>query len=684
MTGTFAGQNACNAKNHDRPFVIEWDATDVSSFESRASTDVVFVHYEGCNLQIIDTCTNDSVRGAFGSYLPVDWTSGSLEKIDVANEAELYAKLPLGTSLASRVRSGEEFHMEYFVSGTRHATRPYVYTGEIDKIPGCRGVTHVVYAYNVGAFALGSLSKAHAEQGATLWGAGRSASNQASAEKRGGDLPSCRGESAKEVDSCKNPIRLALREIQAGDNPDVAARAAPETPDALNLAGKLQASSEHERAGYEHLNAAQQKLTAGDGAGCLRELDEHDALDPRPGTLSTSPKSSVSMQRATCLMASGRCDAGKTLARKWLDGSSPPGSAPQALDQRIDILVAMYCAGSSAQPRDQILYALFALSNRNQRSDVRACRAELDTVERFAPSMKKDDPSSQITGAWRAIYNDAPACFARAGNCTMAWAAQKESAALVASHGVFTPGEESVRSDFTSHTREQCFNKPEGTLTPREEVWRSAVELELARQTAIDPATCRSIYERARGVVLAGRPAETDLGRAATKLREGAMTCFVKAQDCAQAWRASSELLRWLNPTVTDRRLREEFDQNSSGCRTKPQGALSPRERIFYLDLLLTRARGEEADKGTCLASFRELKQLLGPAAPEGDNDLHSVRQNMAEHATRCLVQAHACTDAQRLYHAEERARFDARGGRPVDDAAIDAAFERNHRECKP
>jgi hypothetical protein len=37
MGETFAGQNRCNPKNHERPFIIEWDATDMSSFESRAA-----------------------------------------------------------------------------------------------------------------------------------------------------------------------------------------------------------------------------------------------------------------------------------------------------------------------------------------------------------------------------------------------------------------------------------------------------------------------------------------------------------------------------------------------------------------------------------------------------------------------------------------------------------------------
>jgi hypothetical protein len=30
----FAGKHKCSSENHDRPFLIEWDATDMSSFES--------------------------------------------------------------------------------------------------------------------------------------------------------------------------------------------------------------------------------------------------------------------------------------------------------------------------------------------------------------------------------------------------------------------------------------------------------------------------------------------------------------------------------------------------------------------------------------------------------------------------------------------------------------------------
>ena len=68
MDESFAGKNACNPDNAERPFIIEWDATDMSSFESYAANDVVLVRYEGCNLKILDECRNDSIRGSQGAY----------------------------------------------------------------------------------------------------------------------------------------------------------------------------------------------------------------------------------------------------------------------------------------------------------------------------------------------------------------------------------------------------------------------------------------------------------------------------------------------------------------------------------------------------------------------------------------------------------------------------------------
>ncbi len=38
------------------PLIIEWDATDMSSFQGFTSDDVVLVKYEGCSLQVLDGC----------------------------------------------------------------------------------------------------------------------------------------------------------------------------------------------------------------------------------------------------------------------------------------------------------------------------------------------------------------------------------------------------------------------------------------------------------------------------------------------------------------------------------------------------------------------------------------------------------------------------------------------------
>ncbi|HEY6463278.1 MAG TPA: hypothetical protein VIY73_24090, partial [Polyangiaceae bacterium] len=281
LAQTAVGKNKCDPKSSSRPFVIEWDATDMSSFEARAANDVVFVKYVGCDLQIVDGCSQDSLRGSFGSYKPVEWTSGSVESLDINNDGDLYAKLPLGAaSLEGRVEGGEKFHMEYFVSGTRSATRESVARNDLAKVPACKDATHFVYAYNLGAFALGSQSSIKGSVGATVWGfgGGGDRSSSSKAEKAGGLLSSCRGESAKDVATCRVPIRLTLREISEGDSQETAEAQAVETPEAKNLAGKLMARTDREHKAAEHADAARQKASVKDGPGCIAELDQHDKL----------------------------------------------------------------------------------------------------------------------------------------------------------------------------------------------------------------------------------------------------------------------------------------------------------------------------------------------------------------------------------------------------------------------
>lgn len=432
MDKTLAGQSQCNAKNHDRPFIIEWDATDAAQFESLAASDVVFVKYEGCKMQVVDSCKNDSVKGTFGAYKPVLWTSGSVEKVDIGNEMELYAKLPLGAAtLGGRVTAGEKFHMEYFVSGTRTATRPAAYKAEVSKVPGCRGVTHFVYAYALGAFALGSTKNIQGEITGSVWGgeAGAAKKQSSAAEKKGGLLGSCRGDSAKEVETCKAPIRLTLRELEDGENPDTTAARAPETPTAANLAGKVDQRINLNEKAQEHYNSAMRKLDAGDGRGCIAELDQSDQADPRPTSVSTNPVSWSAGTRAQCLMLSGRCATGKDLMRKMQENHMATSTGPEIIDKMVESAVEQRCSGTDGTDRDRYLYAMRRVQEGTvAKKDAAFCKKHYETAVTLLPKVPaKDEMDFMVKGGAQSLREWGAACSLKAGDCPQAWTAFRDT-----------------------------------------------------------------------------------------------------------------------------------------------------------------------------------------------------------------------------------------------------------------
>jgi hypothetical protein len=426
MASTFAGQNKCNPKNHNRPFIIEWDATDRSSFEAHANNDIVFVKYVGCDLQVLEGCRDDSLKGHNGSYEPVQWTPGSMEAINIASEGDLYAKLPLGAaSLGGRVESGDTLHMEYYVSGTRNATRDAVYRKELAKNPSCADATHFVYGYNLGAFALGSTSKLKAEVNGSYFGfgAGGSTDTTSTADKKGGLLAACSADSAKESDKCNVPIRLTLREISEGDSPNAQAARAPETDAAKNLAGQLQAQGDALQAASEHLSSALTKLRARDGASCVAELDAHDQLDPRPAGMSTNAASGDNaVMRAKCVMLTGQCANGKDQLRHAFEATQSWGA--ERVDGEVDMMGAVYCQGDALTPEEQLIHAYIEIQNMYsdepgfRRADSAACRRDIDTMLRLRgtvppkPHRVFDKDQTMVV-----LLFPGPQCFLEAGDC---------------------------------------------------------------------------------------------------------------------------------------------------------------------------------------------------------------------------------------------------------------------------
>lgn len=333
MDKSLAGQQ-CNPKNHDKPFIIEWDATDMSMFQGRAEkTGVVFVKYEGCDLKVLDRCSKDNDAGYFGRYEPPEWTSGGAEHLDIASEGELFAKLPLGVgTLGGRVKAGETFRMDYWVAALRTSTRPAVYRGELKGIAGCQGATHYVYGYAMGAFELASTKKTSGSMEASVKGigAGGSQTSSTNAEKKGGVLKSCEDvKTAKEAKTCSVPIRLLLREVSDGDNPE--GNAAGSTPGAATNATRTDQSSITKEETSLRESGARKRVQK-DGQGCLADLDEADKKFPNSPRLSTSAKGMLNI-RAACLMLVGQCDQGRKSAREAYEAFNLPADAiPHAVD----------------------------------------------------------------------------------------------------------------------------------------------------------------------------------------------------------------------------------------------------------------------------------------------------------------------------------------------------------------
>lgn len=462
MDSTFAGSNKCNPENHDRPFIIEWDATDMSSFESYAANDMVMVQYEGCKLTLVDSCRDDSVKGSLGSYKAIEWTSGSLESIDIADENELYAKLPLGeATLGGRVRSGEKFKMEYYVAGTRTATRPKVYTEDLNKIEGCEDVTHFVYAYNLGAFALGSVQSLEASAGVSLYGFGGGGNKTSTrkADKKGGDLTTCKSDSATEIAGCKVPVRLTLRKLTDGENPKKAQDEAPDTDASLNAAAQIEAKMELSGKAQEYMSAAQEKARAKDGKGCISELDKFDKIDAK--NQSTSPKSPYSMTRGQCLMLAGKCDAGKQLLRKYSENFMAQ-SGPEQIDRTIEAYTTMWCQGKLSD-RDTLLQALKVLQDGAYMTKLKPkeCTDAFATVKKLAPKVKpKDDEDSQVEHGPKNAYMTVATCLGRAGDCDQAWKVFKAEYPKQYTEGIKDEKQKEtiMRSNFESSAR-KCQEK---------------------------------------------------------------------------------------------------------------------------------------------------------------------------------------------------------------------------------
>ena len=270
-----------------------------------------------------------------------------------------------------------------------------MYRGDIEGNPGCDDATHFVYGYNLGAFALGSSNNLETKVGGSAFGfgAGGGTSEGRAAEKRGGDLGTCKSDSATEVMGCKTPIRLNLRPIRDGANPGIEAMTQTDTDASLSAAGTINQKLEMSEEAMAHYEAAVQKMNARDGKGCLAELDLHDDLDAKHK--STDPKSGQFAYR---------------------QGAASQGDGGQST---------------------------------RTKPDLEFCETHWKKAKKLLPKVKpKNDDDHIMLNIEYGFHNSVPRCFARAGDCARAYETYKDTMPKVTKASIDEDGPEQAEKTY--------------------------------------------------------------------------------------------------------------------------------------------------------------------------------------------------------------------------------------------
>ena len=275
--------------------------------------------------------------------------------------------------------------------------------------------------------------------------------------KHGGKLPMCDSASAREIDGCKAPIRLTLRTIRPGANPDEAAMKAADTPESLAAAAQLDAKMKSNEKANVAFEAAMRKLGANDGKGCVADLDTHDRHDPKHK--STDPKSAYAFTRAQCVMMAGQCDAGKVLMRKWAEQApSMKDSDGAQIDSMVEMSAKTYCQGKMSD-RDTLLKAVntMMIGTRNTNVGIQGCSDAMATILKLRKKVKpRDGEDYDVINLDQNLSAYAAGCFGRNGDCKLAMKWMKQ-----------TMDKEEVARWNADPQRDKLYEDHLGTLSPK-------------------------------------------------------------------------------------------------------------------------------------------------------------------------------------------------------------------------
>ncbi len=198
-------QSKCSVAASSNPLVTEWPASEKANLEALLREGGVAVKYEGCEMRLLAQCRLP------GRYTWLRTTSAT-DSIEIGNEDDLYAKLPLGAaSLEAELRESGRLAMQTTVAGQMKLEGLSV--DEVPRDGACRDATHVLSALSVGAFSLRSGGTLRAAGGvSTAFGGGSLGTRSSETLVREAGVPDACSASTPEAphEECRSPLQVFL------------------------------------------------------------------------------------------------------------------------------------------------------------------------------------------------------------------------------------------------------------------------------------------------------------------------------------------------------------------------------------------------------------------------------------------------------------------------------------------
>ncbi|NUO47563.1 MAG: hypothetical protein HOV80_01765 [Polyangiaceae bacterium] len=212
VEGAEEQQATCKvAKDPLNPLIVEWPGTSKVDLDSSSQRSVVIVSYAGCTLKVLTSCHAKQKKGEEVDK-PYDLTSvtPARDKLQIADQSELYARLPLGAaSLKGELSLGSSLELDYIAVGQRVAAKaPEELTGD------CDGATHFIRTITVGAYSLDVMAKGKAGASVDVGNAGAGVGREESRRNlRGsGDVDACSKDPLSK--DCGAVLQLGLAPLQ--------------------------------------------------------------------------------------------------------------------------------------------------------------------------------------------------------------------------------------------------------------------------------------------------------------------------------------------------------------------------------------------------------------------------------------------------------------------------------------